>query len=58
MLEQMPHETRIADVRAISPMIGEDLEPMSIGESASEADFINATCLRQSSVNVEDYEFH
>src|SRR5262249_15860007 len=58
MLEQMLRAARIADVRTIDPMIGENLKAVSVGESASEADFVNATGLRKSSVNVEDYEFH
>src|SRR5262249_36994764 len=58
ILEQMLRDARIADVRAIYPVIGQDLKAVSVGESASEADLVDAAGLRKGSVNVEDYEFH
>src|SRR6266545_1029813 len=58
ILEQMLRDARIADMRAINPVVGEDIKAVSVGESASEADFVDAAGLRQSSANVEDYEFH
>src|SRR5262245_35666210 len=58
ILEQMLRDARIADVRAIYPVIGQDLKAVCVGESAREADFVDAAGLRKGSVNVEDYEFH
>src|SRR5215468_1618460 len=58
ILEQMLRDARIADVRAIDPVVGEDLKAVCVGESAGEADFVDPAGLRKSPVNVEDYEFH
>jgi hypothetical protein len=58
MLVQMLRDAGIADVRAIDPMVDQHLEAVSVGESACETDFVDATGLGQSSVNIENYEFH